>query len=182
MKAHLFNPKIATMRGAIAILVIGTALVAVGSAQASHVPSHEVPIVECSSTSDGRMRIAAHLPSWVYSGSDRNGVQFRSEPISLQFHLLQKVNGVWTYVMADDQFFTNYATSGGFLLGGWLPDGKSSSFGASKADFYTGRGEFKLAMVLQWNYSGNYVYEWAGQHYYFNGWTGATLATSTCVF
>ncbi len=143
--------------GLLPLLVVATtaaALAAAVPAAAGTIPAHDSPTVYC--MNGGKM--TADLPTRV-------STPYRSEPISVRFHLLKKVYGVWQYQIADDHYFTNFATFGGALLGGWLPDGNSSIWGSYEADFYIKTaGEYRIAMTLKWDYSNVSTYEWVGYH------------------
>jgi hypothetical protein len=162
------------IRSAVCVIAVATAGAVAGTetARAATVPAHSSPRVYCNHGG----KIVAELPAWV-------STSLRSEPVSVRFHLLQQVNGVWQYLLADDHYFTNYATSGGALLGGWLPDGNASYWGAFEADFYARTaGTYRVAMQMKWLTSGAYTYEWAGSHILDDPWNFIYLVGTGCTY
>jgi hypothetical protein len=153
------------------IVVVAAALAATLPAQAATVHAHNRPNVYCNNSG----QIVADLPTSVSTTRS-------SEPVWARFHLLKNVNGVWRYVIADDHYFTNYATFGGALLGGWLPDGNPSIWGAYQADFYVPAGEYRVAMELGWWNTGAYAYEWAGPHIIDDPWNFTRVIGGSCFY
>ena len=157
---------------AMVVVAIGSVFAAAEPAAAAGVPAHNAPLVYCSQGG----QIVADLPSMV-------STSLRSEKVLVRFHLAKQVNGVWQYLLADDHFFTNIATSGGALLGGWLPDGNASYWGAFQADFYVKTaGIYRVAMEMKWLASGAYTYEWAGYHVFDDPWNLSRSVGTACSY
>jgi hypothetical protein len=134
----------------ILIVVVTAAVIAAQSASAATVPAHNVPPVHCYGTGE----IDVDLPKWVSS-------PYRSEQVWALFHLFKRVNGTWQHQVTGDLYFSNYATYGGALNGGWLPNGDTSQWGVYYDDFYVKTtGAYRVAMELWWMSSGAHVYEW----------------------
>jgi hypothetical protein len=134
------------------LAVAAASVLAAQSAAAATVPAHNSPRVYCWNGGE----IDVDLPTMV-------STPYRSEPVWVLFHLFKRVNGIWQHQIAGDHYFSNYATFGGALLGGWLPDGNASIWGAYQDDFYVSTtGEYHVAMEMWWTYSGAHAYEWTG--------------------
>jgi hypothetical protein len=154
------------------LAVVLAAVVAAQSARAATAPSHNSPLVYCKNGGE----IDVDLPTMV-------STPFRSERVWVLFHLLKKVNGVWQHQLAGDHYYSNYATYGGALLGGWLPDGNTSVWGAYQDDFYVRTaGEYRIAMEMWWMSSGAHVYEWAGNHVFSDPWNFRELVSNSCSY
>lgn len=175
MKGRLNNTRFMAIRGSLAILAAGCALVAAPpSGAATSIPRHDSPEVRC--YDDGSGRIGAVLPTWVET-------RYYSEKIAVRFHLNKKVNGVWKHDLADPAFYTNFATFGGALNGGWLLNGNTSLFGSTMNIFnIRDAGEYKVSMEMWWYTSGAYTLEWAGQHSYYDPWNFIDDPTGTCSY
>jgi hypothetical protein len=143
------------MKARIVILAIGIVAAfatMAPAAQAATVPAHNSPPIYCFNS--GEVRV--DLPTYVTT-------PFRSEEMHVRFHLYKVVNGVWQWQLADDVYFTNFATYGGSILGGWLPNGSSYSLGQYHADFFVRtRGVYAVAMHLVWLSSNVSTFEWVG--------------------
>jgi hypothetical protein len=154
------------------LVMAAGALTATRPATAATVPAHNSPDVYCE---NGRMMV--DLPSMV-------STTLRSEKVKVKYHLLKKVAGTWRYLIPDDQYFTNFATSGGALLGGWQPNDGSSYWGQTRADFYMNgaTGEYRVAMEITWMSSGAYTYEWAGYHIFDDAWNFRKVYGTSCLY
>jgi hypothetical protein len=114
------------------------------------VPSHNVPPGRCYGTGE----IDVDLPKWV-------STPYRSEKVWVLFHLFKKVDGIWQHQITGDLYFSNFATFGGALNGGWLPNGDASQWGVYYDDFFINTtGDYRVAMDLWWMSSGYHAYEW----------------------
>jgi hypothetical protein len=166
------NRRLGIVLSVAALAVAAAALAAAEPARAATVPAHNSPRVYCQNGGE----IDVDLPTMV-------STPLRSERVWVLFHLLKRVNGSWQHQIAGDHYYSNFATFGGALLGGWLPDGNTSYWGAYQDDFYVKTaGEYRVAMEIWWVSSGAHAYEWAGDHVFSDPWNFRELVGTSCSY
>jgi hypothetical protein len=155
----------------VVLALAAAALVAAQPAQAA-VPAHNAPLVYCMKGGT----ILVDLPTSV-------STPLRSERVWVRYHLLKAVNGVWRHEVASETHFSNYATFGGALLSGWLPNANPATWGSFQDDFYVRiAGTYRVAMEIWWTASGAYTYEWAGTHVFSDPWNFIERTGQSCSY
>jgi hypothetical protein len=154
----------------LAMLALATAaLVAAQPARAARTPAHTMPIAYCN---DGP-EITVELPTSISSF-------YRSERVRIRYHLFRLVDGTWRRQARSGEY-SNFATYGGALLGGWQPVGGDTVFGAQFHYFYpTQAGDYRVAMEIRWLRSGAYAYKWARQHVIDDAWNFRKIVQDRC--
>jgi hypothetical protein len=129
---------------ALIAVAAASALASTLPANAAAAPNHVVPSIGCDAIY-GHVVITVPMPMFVQT-------PYRSEQVTLRFHLYKKNQyGGWDFKLNGQFAYTNHATSGGALLGQWLPDGNyHRGYAASDSFWLREPGTYRVAMYLVW--------------------------------